>query len=130
VPLGQASGVPPPDGRLVLVVEDEFLIALDLELLLRRHGWRVLGPAATVAAALRLLRGAMPDVAVLDVNLGGELVTPGAAELRVRGVPFVLASAYDRLGLLRDAVLAAAPNVGKPTDERRLLAALARAVAP
>jgi two-component system, response regulator PdtaR len=130
VPLGQASGVPPPDGRLVLVVEDEFLIALDLELLLRRHGWRVLGPAATVAAALRLLRGAMPDVALLDVNLGGELVTPVAAALRARGVPFVLASAYDRLGLLRDAVLAAAPNVGKPTDERRLLAALARAVAP
>jgi CheY-like chemotaxis protein len=130
VPLGQASGVPPPDGRLVLVVEDEFLIALDLELLLRRHGWRVLGPAATVAAALRLLRGAMPDVALLDVNLGGELVTPVAAELRARGVPFVLASAYDRLGLLRDAVLAAAPNVGKPTGERRLLAALARAVAP
>jgi two-component system, response regulator PdtaR len=130
VPPGQASGVPPPDGRLVLVVEDEFLIALDLELLLRRHGWRVLGPAATVAAALRLLRGAMPDVALLDVNLGGELVTPVAAELRARGVPFVLASAYDRLGLLRDAVLAAAPNVGKPTDERRLLAALARALAP
>jgi two-component system, response regulator PdtaR len=129
VPLGQASGVPPPDGRLVLVVEDEFLIALDLEQLLRRHGWRVLGPAATVAAALRLLRGAMPDVALLDVNLGGELVTPVAAELRARGVPFVLASAYDRLGLLRDAVLAAAPNVGKPTDERRLLAALARALA-
>jgi two-component system, response regulator PdtaR len=130
VPLGQASGVPPPDGRLVLVVEDEFLIALDLELLLRRHGWRVLGPAATVDQALRLLRGAMPDVAVLDVNLGGELVTPVAAELRVRGVPFVLASAYDRLGLLRDAVLAAAPNIGKPTDERRLLVALARALAP
>ena len=84
MPLGQASGVPPPDGRLVLVVEDEFLIALDLEQLLRRHGWRVLGPAATVAVALRLLRGAMPDVALLDVNLGGELVTPVAAELRAR----------------------------------------------
>jgi CheY-like chemotaxis protein len=130
LPLGGTPGPPPPAGRLVLVVEDEFLIAMDLEQLLRRHGWRVLGPAATVAAALRLLRGAMPDVALLDVNLGGELVTPVAVELRARGVPFVLASAYDRLGLLRDAVLAAAPNVGKPTDERRLLAALARAVAP
>ena len=71
MPLGQASGVPPPDGRLVLVVEDEFLIALDLELLLRRHGWRVLGPAATVDQALRLLRGETPDVALLDVNLRG-----------------------------------------------------------
>jgi CheY-like chemotaxis protein len=121
--------VPPPDGRLVLVVEDEFLIALDLELLLRRHGWRVLGPAATVAAALRLLAGTIPDVALLDVNLGGELVTPVAEELRARGVPFVLASAYDRLGPTA-AALAGALNVGKPTDERRLLATLAQAAAP
>lgn len=47
-----------------LVVEDEFLIAIGLELLLQRHGWRVLGPAATVAAALRLLTGERPDVAL------------------------------------------------------------------
>ena len=130
MPPGQASRVPPPHGRLVLVVEDEFLIALDLEQLLRRHGWRVLGPAATVDQALRLLRdGETPDVALLDVNLGGEPVTPVAEALRARGVPFVLASAYGGHGPTA-AALAGAPAVGKPTDERRLLAALARAVAP
>ena len=129
MPPGQASGAPPPAGRLVLVVEDEFLIAMDLELLLLRHGWRVLGPAATVDQALRLLRGATPDVALLDVDLRGKPVAPVAAELRARGVPFVLASAYDGPGL-REAVLAGAPAVGKPTDERRLLAALLQAVAP
>ena len=129
MPSGQASGVPPPDGRLVLVVEDEFLIAMDLELLLRRHGWRVLGPAATVAGALRLLRGGAPDVALLDVNLRGEPVTPVAEALRARGVPFVLASAHDGHGL-GVAALAGAPSVGKPTDERRLLAALRQAVTP
>ena len=130
MPPGPTPGSPPPSsGRLVLVVEDEFLIALDLEQLLRRHGWRVLGPAATVDQALRLLRGAAPDVALLDVNLRGEPVTPVAEELRARGVPFVLASAYDGPGLVA-AALAGAPAVGKPTDERRLLAALARAVAP
>ena len=128
-PPGQAAPDPRPDGRLVLVVEDEFLIAMDLELLLRRHGWRVLGPAATVDQALRLLAGATPDVAVLDINLRGELVTPVAEELRARGVPFVLASAYDghELGA---AALAGVPAVGKPTDERRLLAALLQAVTP
>jgi DNA-binding response OmpR family regulator len=112
----------------VLVVEDEFLIAMDLEELLRRHGWRVLGPAATVDQALRLLRGGTPDVALLDINLRGEPVTPVAEELRARGVPFVLASAYDahELGAV---ALAKAPSVGKPTDERRLLAALLQAVA-
>ena len=66
---------------------------------------------------------------MLDVNLRGEPVTPVAAELRARGVPFVLASAYDghELGVV---ALAEAPSVGKPTDERRLLAALLQAVAP
>ena len=53
------------------------------------------GPAATVDQALRLLAGETPDVALLDINLRGELVTPVAEELRARGVPFVLASAYD-----------------------------------
>ena len=60
MPHGQVPESPPPPGRLVLVVEDEFLIAMDLELLLHRHGWRVLGPAATVAEALRLLAGKRP----------------------------------------------------------------------
>ena len=129
-PPGQAAPDPRPDGRLVLVVEDEFLIAMDLELLLRRHGWRVLGPAATVDQALRLLRdGETPDVALLDVNLGGEPVTPVAEALRVRGVPFVLASAY-HVPAQAAAALAGAPNIGKPTNERRLLAALLQAMAP
>jgi two-component system, response regulator PdtaR len=128
--LGPAPGPPPPapDGRLVLVVEDEFLIAMDLELLLRRHGWRVLGPAATVAEALRLLRSETPDVALLDINLRGEPVTPVAEELRAQGVPFVLASAYDHHGLEAAAALAGAPNLGKPTDEQSLLTTLAHAV--
>jgi two-component system, response regulator PdtaR len=117
-----------PGGWLVLVVEDEFLIAMDLEDLLERHGWCVLGPAASVAQALRLLDGdGQPDVALLDVNLGGELVTPVAEALRARGVPFVLASAYDRADLVAPA-LVGVPNVGKLIDEKRLLAALAQAV--
>jgi two-component system, response regulator PdtaR len=127
-PPGQAPR-PRPDGRLVLVVEDEVLIAVDLEDLLYRHGWRVLGPAATVAEALRLLAGDRPDVALLDVNLRGEPVTPVAEELRAKGVPFVLASAYDGHALAA-AALAGVPNLGKPTDGRRLLAALRQAVAP
>ena len=126
---GGTAPEPPPPG-LVLVVEDEFLIATDLEHMLGRHGWRVLGPAATAARALRLLDGdgETPDVALLDANLGGGgTAAPVAARLRALGVPFVLASAYDgdRLAALG---LAGAPNVGKPADARRLLAALARAV--
>ena len=130
MPHGRAPEPPLSPDRVVLVVEDEFLIAMNLELLLHRHGWRVLGPAATVAEALRLLRGEIPDVALLDANLRGEPVTPVAEELRARGVPFVLASAYGHHGLAAVTALAGVPNLGKPTDERRLLAALAQAVAP
>jgi two-component system, response regulator PdtaR len=115
-------------GLVVLVVEDEFLIAMDLEAMLREHGWRVLGPAATVAKALSLLEdGEMPDVALLDVNLKGETVVPVAEVLRERGVPIVLASAYNHAASMAD-VLAGAPNIGKPAQERHLLATLKRAV--
>jgi DNA-binding response OmpR family regulator len=109
---------------VALVVEDEFLIALDLGLLLERHGWHVLGPAATVEEALCLLDRETPDVAVLDVNLRGGMVTPVAARLRGLGVPFVLASACNGADL-GDGVLVEASNLGKPVDEHRLLAALA-----
>jgi CheY-like chemotaxis protein len=115
-------------GLVVLVVEDEFLIAMDLEAMLKEQGWRVLGPAATVAKALSLLEdGEMPDVALLDVNLRGETVVPVAEVLREHGVPIVLASAYNRAGSIAH-VLAGTPNVGKPTQERHLFAALKRAV--
>ena len=117
------------NGRLVLVVEDELLIAMDLELLLQQHGWRVLGPATTVAEALRLLSGQTPDVALLDLNLHGELATPVAEQLQAQGVPFVVVSAYARPGQMVAAV-DGAPVVSKPIDERRLIAVLAQAVPP
>ena len=66
----------------------------------------MLGPAATVDEAFRLLRGDTPDVALLDINLRGEPVTPVAEELRARGVPFLLASAYDGHGLAAVTALA------------------------
>lgn len=55
--------------KTVLIVEDEFLIAIDLKLLLERRGWWVLGPAATVEEALGLLDDELPAVALLDVTL-------------------------------------------------------------
>ena len=54
----------------ILVVEDEALIAMDLQALLEDAGYRVLGPANSSAAALALIDADAPDVALLDVNLG------------------------------------------------------------
>jgi len=110
--------------KTVLVVEDEFLIAMDLTLLLERRGWYVLGPAATVDEALRLLDDERPAVALLDITLNNGTVTPVAEALRARNVPFIVASAHNRPELVGGEVLAGAPNVGKPTEERRLLAVL------
>jgi CheY-like chemotaxis protein len=56
--------------RSILVVEDEALIAMDLQALLEDAGYRVLGPANSSAAALALIDADEPDVALLDVNLG------------------------------------------------------------
>jgi len=55
---------------MVLVVEDEALIAMGLQALLEEAGYRVLGPANSSSAALALLDSDEPDVALLDVNLG------------------------------------------------------------
>ena len=122
-----SSSLPEPQARLaslILVVEDEFFIAFDLAATLEGGGYQVLGPAPSVAGALKLLGTQRPDAAVLDVNLKGEMVTPVARLLREMKVPFVLASAYGRSELPDDEALAGAPSVGKPTEPARLLVVL------
>jgi two-component system, response regulator PdtaR len=106
---------------LILIVEDEFLTALELEVMVRSAGFEVLGPAADVSAAIELLRGERPDVAVLDVNLAGEWVTPVAEVLRAMFVPFILASGYGADDLQAEPVLRDAVNIGKPARRERLL---------
>jgi DNA-binding response OmpR family regulator len=105
----------------ILVVEDEFLIAMELDLTLRSAGYQVLGPAPNVNAALGLLRTERPDAAVLDVNLAGEWVTPVAEVLRAMIVPFILTSGYGAADLHGEPVLRDAVNVGKPSRPELLL---------
>lgn len=112
--------------RLILVVEDEVFIAMELEGVLVEAGYQVLGPAPTVSIALSLLDGHNPDAAVLDVNLGGERVTPVAQALAARGVPFLIASAYWPKDLANEPLLSTALNLGKPTASVRLLGELRR----
>jgi DNA-binding NtrC family response regulator len=108
-----------------MIVEDEFLIAMDLQRTLEHHGWRVLGPVANVRDALKVLAVELPSVALLDINLGRELVTPVAAALLANGVPFVIASAYSRPEEIGGEIFAGVLNVGKPVRQSRLLTALA-----
>ncbi len=84
-------------GLRLLVVEDEYLLALYLSEALEALGARIIGPVGSVHAALDLIEND-PDIdaAVLDVNLGDEAVYPVADALASRDVPFVFASGYER----------------------------------
>jgi two-component SAPR family response regulator len=113
---------PAASGKSVLVVEDEMLLALDLEYMLKRQGHQVIGPAATVGAGLELARSGQPDAAILDVRLRGETVFPLAELLIERGVPFVFLTGYGRIDIPAD--MRAAPRLQKPVSEDDLMGAL------
>jgi DNA-binding response OmpR family regulator len=76
----------------VLVVENEFMIGLDVGEHLASAGYEVVGVATSVRKALRLEPTC--DVAVLDVNLGPETCEPVARKLRASGKPFVVLTGY------------------------------------
>jgi DNA-binding response OmpR family regulator len=107
-----------------LVVEDEFLIAMELDAVLKKGGFEVLGPVSSVAAALSLIQAERPDAAVLDVSLRGERVTPVAEVLLANKVPFVLASAYLPEDLAAEPALSNARTLGKPTPPAALIAVM------
>jgi CheY-like chemotaxis protein len=113
-------------GARVLVAEDEFVIALEIEAALREFGCLVLGPTASVADTLDLLTRERPDAALIDVELRDGPATAVVEACAARDVPFALATGYDGDGL-REPALAAAPRLTKPFDVgelRRVLAAL------
>jgi CheY-like chemotaxis protein len=84
-------------GRRILVVEDEYFLADDIERAFRSLGAEIAGPVAELDDALRILNdGGTLDGAVLDVNIRSEMVLPVARELKARHVPFVFTTGYDR----------------------------------
>jgi CheY-like chemotaxis protein len=82
------------DGKHVLVVEDELLVALLIVDLLSDEGCTILGPYSTLRTALKAARTEAFDLAVLDVNLAGETVYPVAEALTERKIPFMLLTGY------------------------------------
>ncbi|MEF2073858.1 response regulator [Consotaella aegiceratis] len=90
----------PLAGLRVFLVEDEALVAMQLEDMLIDFGCEVVGLAMRLNKALEMLEQLHDiDVAVLDVNLGGERVYPVAEKLCGRGVPIVFATGYGRSGV-------------------------------
>ena len=81
-----------PKNCLVLLVEDDAIVAIDLEDSLREAGYAVAGSFSTCAAATKWLETEAPDLAVLDVVLSDGPCNELAAELSRRDVPFVVFS--------------------------------------
>jgi CheY-like chemotaxis protein len=90
----------PFSGRRVLLVEDETIVAWLLEDMLADLGCAVVGPAASVGQALAMIDTEAIDVAMLDVNLNGQMSYPVADALDARGVPFVFSTGYQKDRLL------------------------------
>lgn len=109
--------------RRILVVEDDYLLAEDLRSELEAQGAQVLGPAPSVPRALALLSADPPlDAAVLDMNLGGQMVYPVADALLGRGIRFVFVTGYNR-SVVPDPYARVA-CLEKPLNLRLLLRAL------
>jgi len=114
-------------GRKVLIVEDEMIVAWLLEDMLAELGCVVVGPAASVKQALAMIDAAPIEVAVLDVNLNGEMSYPVADALTARGVPFVFVTGYDKERMLDG--YRALPVLQKPFHRSELTDTLAQLLA-
>jgi CheY-like chemotaxis protein len=114
-------------GKRILVVEDEMLVATNLEDTLTDLGAVVIGPAMRVEEALDLAAKESFDVAILDVNLNGTRSYAVAELIQQRGLPFIFATGYGHvLGAdsFRDV-----PTLAKPYRTQELCDALAAALA-
>ncbi len=103
----------------VLLVEDEALVAMMMEDVLEDLGWEVAGSFADVKPTLDWLASNQQDLdcAVLDINLGTEMVFPIAEALKARGTPFTFLTGYTappRAGEFAN------PILNKPVDVDQL----------
>lgn len=111
-------------GRRVLIVEDEYLIAMELERWLENAGAEVAGPVPNVKQALALIDALPLDAAILDVNLKGEAVYTVADSLRDRDVPYVFATGEVEIANRSD--YRSRPKLEKPILDTELLRAVSK----
>jgi CheY-like chemotaxis protein len=114
MPAAAGSPQAPLGGLNALVVEDEAIISFLIEDMLRDLGCVEVWHAGSIRDAFARLDTHRPDVALLDVNLGGEPVFPVAERLDDAGIPFVFATGYGQRGL--PPAWAPKPVIQKPFD--------------
>ena len=89
-----ATRQPGSTGNRILVVEDEALVAMALRESFNEMGFVVIGPFSRISEAMNALRTNQVDAAVLDINLGGEMVYPLADVLKAARIPFAFVTGY------------------------------------
>jgi PAS domain S-box-containing protein len=115
---GVPQSLPTSGGKRVLLVEDEVIIGLMMRDLLTDAGYAVSGPHGSIAPAISAAEATRFDGAVLDINLGAELIYPVADMLANQGVPFIFVTGYDENSV--DSRFAEVPILQKPLDRRML----------
>ena len=114
------------EGRTILVVEDESLVAMLLETMLEDLSCQPVGPIGDVEEALAAIEAEDTlDAALLDVNVAGREVFPVAAALKAKGVPFVFSTGYGEGGLPDE--WKGHPTIQKPFTEAAVRQALFKA---
>jgi CheY-like chemotaxis protein len=101
-------------GKRILVVEDEFFLALCVGQVLEEQGCAVIGPATSVQQGLKLVEKTKVNGAILDINLNGEMVYPVAKELMDRNIPFVFTTGYSSLDV--PSSYRSFPRLDKPVE--------------
>jgi CheY-like chemotaxis protein len=117
------------NGKLrVMIVEDEFIIADEIAMMVEGAGHAVLGPVASVEDASAMLAAEKPDFAIIDANLRGESSSPLARSLAGMEIPFCVCTGY-RVDDLRPTFGDDVAVIQKPVRDKALLTVLNQALA-
>jgi CheY-like chemotaxis protein len=131
---GEAAGAPSQAARAgngakrIILIEDESLVAMELESSLTDAGYEIVGEAANLEEAKQLIGAVACDLVLLDVNLGGRPVDELVTVLKRKNIPFAFVTGYGRAALPEAG--REAPVVEKPFARDRLLTAVATLLAP
>jgi DNA-binding response OmpR family regulator len=113
-----------PSGGAVFLVEDEAMIRMMVADMLEDLGYTIAAEAGEIDQAIKLARATNFDIAILDVNVNGKLISPVAGVIAARNRPFIFATGYGTQGLppeFRDR-----PALQKPFQMETLAAMIER----
>lgn len=113
-----------PSRARIFVAEDEFLVAVLLQQDLELAGYEVVGPFSRLSDALDAAERESFDLALLDLNMNGQMAYPLADRLAARAIPFIVLSGYGTMDLPER--LREAPRLSKPYDSAALIRQIER----